>query len=66
MFSIDSLKDTNSIYRVDSQWNKLMENASAYLKFGAKARWDFLVFKHNEHQVEQAQASAKIKGRFYQ
>ena len=62
VFSIDGLKDTNPIYRVNSQWNKIMENASAYLKFGAKARWEFLVFKHNEHQVEQAQALAKKMG----
>ena len=62
VFSIDGLKDTNSIYRVNSQWDKIMENVSAYLKSGAKARWDFLVFKHNQHQVEEAQALAKKMG----
>ena len=39
-----------------------MENAEAYLKAGGIARWDFIVFKHNEHQVEQAEALAKKMG----
>ena len=59
VFAIDGLKDTNPIYRVNSNWDKIIENAEAYLKSGARARWDFLIFKHNEHQVEQAQALAK-------
>lgn len=61
-FSIDGLENTNSIYRVNSQWNKIVENASAFIQAGGRARWDFLVFSHNEHQVEEARALAKKLG----
>lgn len=62
VFSIDGLKDTNAIYRVNSQFEKIMDNARAYIQAGGKARWDFLIFHHNKHQVEEAKALAKKMG----
>ena len=62
VFSIDGLEDTNHIYRVNSNFKKIMENAGAYIQAGGKARWDFLVFEHNQHQVEEAKALAKKIG----
>lgn len=53
-FSIDGLSDTNHIYRVNSNFSKIIENANAFIDSGGKARWDFLVFGHNEHQVDDA------------
>ncbi len=52
IFSIDGLEDTNSIYRRNVSWTKLMENVHSFIKAGGPAHWDFLVFSHNEHQVE--------------
>mgnify|MGYP003972181323 CR=1 FL=1 len=54
MFAIDGLEDTNEIYRINSNYNKIMENAKAFINAGGNATWQFIVFKHNEHQVEQA------------
>ena len=62
VFSIDGLRDTNPIYRVNSRWDKIMDNAQAYIKAGGRARWDFLIFKHNEHQLESAKALAEEMG----
>ena len=62
VFSIDGLEDTNSVYRVNSNFKKIMENATAYIRSGGRARWDFLVFEHNHHQVEEAKALAKKMG----
>ena len=62
IFSIDGLSDTNHLYRRRTNFEKIMENAEAYLKAGGIARWDFIVFKHNEHQVEEAEALAKKMG----
>ena len=62
IFSIDGLKDTNPIYRVNSNFDKIIENASSYIKAGGKARWDFLVFDHNRHQLEKAKKLAKELG----
>jgi MoaA/NifB/PqqE/SkfB family radical SAM enzyme len=58
VFSVDGLEDTNHIYRRNVKWNKVFENMKAYCSTGAKSDWDFLVFKHNEHQVEQAKQLA--------
>ena len=65
VFSIDGLKDTNSIYRINSNFDKIMENVKSYIAGGGKARWDFLVFEHNRHQLESAKQLAK-KLRFAQ
>lgn len=62
IFSIDGLEDTNSLYRVNSHFGKIMENARAYIQAGGRARWDFLVFHHNHHQVEQAKSLAQKMG----
>jgi hypothetical protein len=43
-----------------------MENAEAFIAAGnVRAVWDFIVFKHNEHQVEKAQSLSQKMG-FYQ
>ncbi len=55
IFSIDGLEDTNHLYRQKVNWNNVMRNAKAFINAGGRARWDFIVFKHNEHQVEEAQ-----------
>ena len=63
-FSIDGLEDTNHIYRVNSKWKLIMNNAKAFIDAGGNARWDYLVFGHNEHQVEEAKKMAQRMG-FY-
>ena len=62
IFSIDGLEDTNHLYRRRTNFKKIIENAEAYINAGGIARWDFIVFKHNEHQVEQAERLAKEMG----
>lgn len=61
-FGIDGLSDTNHIYRVNTDFNKIMKNCSAFIKAGGKAYWEFLVFEHNEHQVEDAKKLSKEMG----
>lgn len=62
VFSIDGLADTNHLYRVNSEWKTVMRNAKAFINAGGKARWDFLVFEHNKHQIEKARTLAKEMG----
>lgn len=57
-FSIDGLEDTNHIYRRNVVWNKVMANASAFINAGGLAIWDYLIFLHNEHQIEEAEKLA--------
>ena len=53
-FGIDGLETTNHIYRRKVSWNKLQENANAFIQAGGYAVWDFIVFEHNQHEVESA------------
>lgn len=62
VFSIDGLEDTNHLYRQNTVWSKIMENAQAFIDAGGRARWDYIVFAHNEHQVEEAEALANKMG----
>ena len=62
IFSIDGLEDTNHLYRRNVKWNKLIENVSSFISMGGKAYWDFLVFKHNQHQIETAEKLSKQLG----
>lgn len=61
-FSIDGLEDTNHIYRINSQYKKIMDNAQSYIKSGGKAEWKFIIFKHNQHQVDQARILSQELG----
>jgi sulfatase maturation enzyme AslB (radical SAM superfamily) len=62
VFSIDGLDDTNHIYRRNTNFNKIMENCRAFIGSGGRAHWDMLVFKHNEHQVDECMKLAKDMG----
>tara|TARA_B100000676_G_C18061015_1_gene837747 strand:+ start:254 stop:1246 length:993 start_codon:yes stop_codon:yes gene_type:complete len=52
VFAIDGLADTHSRYRINTDWNKIIHNVMTFVDAGGSARWDMLVFEHNEHQVE--------------
>ena len=62
VFSIDGLEDTNHVYRKNVNWAKLMANAEAYISAGGSAHWDMLVYKHNQHQVEECEQMARDLG----
>ena len=61
-FNIDGLVDTNSIYRRNTDFNKIIENATAFINAGGRAVWNFIVFEHNQHQLEEARALSKQLG----
>lgn len=52
VFGIDGLIDTHHLYRVSTDWNKIIDNAKAFIEAGGRAEWHMLVFKHNEHQID--------------
>jgi MoaA/NifB/PqqE/SkfB family radical SAM enzyme len=62
IFAIDGLADTNHIYRVNVSWNKVIKNVTAFIKAGGHAEWQFITFKHNEHQVDEARQLAETIG----
>lgn len=61
-FALDGLEDTQHIYRVGTDFNKIITNAKAVIDAGGNAIWMFIRFKHNEHQVDQAKQQADQLG----
>ena len=62
IFSVDGLKDTNHLYRQNVVWENVERNMRAFIDAGGRARWDYIIFGHNEHQVEEAEALAESWG----
>ena len=62
VFAIDGLKDTNHLYRRNVKFEKLIENVEAFIGAGGVADWDFLIFKHNQHQIDEAEQMSKKLG----
>jgi len=62
VFALDGLEDTHHLYRIGTDFNKIINNATAFIQAGGKAEWAFIRFKHNEHQVEQARELAASLG----
>jgi MoaA/NifB/PqqE/SkfB family radical SAM enzyme len=74
-FGIDGFAKSHVLYRRGTDWNKIIENATAFINSGGIATVDCLVFKHNEHEIEEFTAemlnigfksvNVKSTGRFY-
>jgi len=62
IFCIDGIGSTHELYRRNTQYEKIMQNARAFISAGGKARWQFIVFRHNEHQLAEAKKLSKDMG----
>ena len=62
IFSVDGLSDTNHLYRQNVVWDNVERNMRVSFAAGGRARWDFIVFGHNEHQVDEAQRTSRELG----
>lgn len=60
-FSVDGLENTNAIYRKNSRWKTIVK-AIQLASPKVQVEWRYIVFKHNEHQIEQAQQFATQLG----
>ena len=61
-FGIDGLEGVHEIYRQGTSYNKIIENASAFIDNGGHATWQFIPYAHNEHQIiECLKISRKLK-----
>jgi len=62
VFSVDGLEDTNHLYRREVRWKNVVKNIQTFNSNGGYSKQDFLVFKHNEHQLEQVEKFASEIG----
>ena len=51
-FGIDGLKGVHEIYRQATDFDRVIENAQAFIGAGGTATWQFIPFRHNEHQIK--------------
>lgn len=62
IFAVDGFKGKHELYRRNTNFDKVIENMTAFINAGGNARVDSLVFKHNEDQVEQLEIYLKGLG----
>lgn len=62
IFSVDGDEETNELYRRNVKWDILTRNIKAYTKAGGIAWQEFLIFNHNQHQLEDIQILSKSLG----
>ena len=55
---IDGLEDTHALYRRGTDWKKIIRNIKAFNDNGGRSIWSFLIFEHNQHQLEQCRSMA--------
>lgn len=61
-FALDGLKGTHELYRVGTDFDKVLRNAKAFIDAGGEAVWEFIVFRHNKHQIEDARKLSESLG----
>lgn len=61
-WAVDGFSSTNHIYRVNVNWKLVERNMRAYCSAGGEGAWKYIVFDHNEHEVEQAKNLATELG----
>jgi hypothetical protein len=61
-FALDGLSQTHNLYRIGTDFDIIIRNAKSFISNGGCAHWMFIKFKHNEHQVQQANDMAQQIG----
>jgi len=62
IFCIDGIGKEHELYRRNTSYEKIIENAKSFIQAGGTADWQFIVFKHNEHQIDEAKKLSQELG----
>jgi len=62
IFCIDGIGPEHELYRRNTSYKKIIENANAFIQAGGRAHWRFIVFRHNEHQLKEAKKLSEHMG----
>ncbi len=61
-FAIDGLKGVHEIYRQGTDFDKTIDNATAFINSGGHATWQFIPWAHNEHQLKECMVLSQRLG----
>lgn len=61
-FGIDGLEDTHHLHRKGTNFKKIINNLRAFNTAGGRSIWSYIVFEHNQHQVELARQLSQELG----
>lgn len=61
-FCIDGIGKEHELYRRNTSYEKIIQNAKSFIQAGGDAYWQFIVFQHNEHQLQEAKALSNELG----
>ena len=64
-FRLDGLHDTHKLYRVNTDFDFIINNAKKFIAAGDRAVWSFIPFDHNQHQITEARQMSKDLGFSY-
>lgn len=62
IFSIDGLKDTNHLYRVNSDWDSIMLGLDTVVAAGIPVTWESNIFSFNYNQLDKIKQFAESRG----
>ena len=61
-FRLDGLKDTHRLYRQNTDFEFIIENAQRFIRAGGHAVWSMIEFDHNRHQIAECEKLSKELG----
>jgi MoaA/NifB/PqqE/SkfB family radical SAM enzyme len=61
-FALDGLEDTHHLYRQNTLWKTVIKNAKTFIEHGGHAEWQMIEFKHNRHQISEAEKISQELG----
>jgi len=61
-FCIDGIGKEHELYRRNTSYEKIIENAKSFIQSGGTAHWQFIMFRHNEHQLDEAKKLSEELG----
>jgi MoaA/NifB/PqqE/SkfB family radical SAM enzyme len=62
IFCIDGLEDTHSLYRQNTLYSTVIQNAKIFISAGGNAVWKMIKFDHNQHQHTTARQLSQQMG----
>lgn len=62
IWGVDGIDNTSEIYRIGSKFEKVRRNWRAFNGAGGRSTWQFIVFDHNKHQLEELEKLAAEEG----